>query len=87
MSSVIDLQAKLGNLQNHVNAKRLEQCKQKQERQAATQSQRAADWARVRTDYPDHARVITAIVRGFGKPARVVVKAGGETLLDSRRYE
>ena len=56
-------------------------------RAKATQSQRAADWARVKSDYPDHAEVITAIVRGFGKPARVVVKAGGETLLDSRRYE
>lgn len=53
----------------------------------ATHSQRAADWSRVKADYPDHAELITALAHGFGKPARVRVKAGGETILDSRRYE
>lgn len=53
----------------------------------AAQSKRAADWARVKADYPDHAEVITAISKGFGKPARVRVTAGGKTILDSMRYE
>lgn len=51
------------------------------------QSQHAADWARVKADYPDHADLITALAHGFGKPSRVLVKAGGETIMDSRRYE
>ena len=50
-------------------------------------SQRAADWARVKADYPDHAELITELAKGFGKPARVRVTADGETILDSRRYE
>lgn len=53
----------------------------------ATQAQRAAEWARIKAECPDHAEVITAIGRGFGKPARVRVTADGETILDSRRYE
>lgn len=56
-------------------------------RAKATQSQRAADWARIKAECPDHAALITALGAGFGKLASVCVSAGGETILDSRRYE
>ena len=60
--TVIDLNSRLDRLQSHVNAKRLEQRQQEQERQY----QRAADWQKVKTDYPDHAELITALGRGYG---------------------
>lgn len=85
--NVIDLHSKLNQLQSHVNAKRLEQRKHEQERTESTRTQRAADWARMKDDYPDHAELITALAKGFGKPARVRVMSGGETILDSMRYE
>lgn len=56
-------------------------------RAKATQSQRAADWARIKAECPDHAEVITALAKGFGKLAAVRVRVGNETILDSKRYE
>lgn len=43
---------------------------------------RQAKWARVQADYPDHAELIGAFSRAFGRPASIsLVTAGGEVVL------
>lgn len=76
MSRVVDIYARLDQLNNTVQAARV-----------VKQNLRANDWARVQRDYSDHADFIQAMGKAFGKPERVRVKTDeGEVILDSIRY-
>lgn len=53
---------------------------------AQQQEARRAAWDRVQAEHPEHAVVIAEFSRAFGRPARVVVTAAGQVLLDSARF-
>lgn len=77
MSEAIDIQARLGQLNNTVRAG-----------QIVKQSQKRDDWSRVERECPEQAEHIAAMAAAFGKPERVRVKnAAGELILDSNRYK
>lgn len=75
MSQVVDISARLDQLNNTVQAARV-----------VKQNLRATDWARVQREHSDHADFIQAMGNAFGKPKRVQVKSGAEVVLDSDRY-
>ena len=75
MGAVIDLASRMDRLTGAVEARRAEK-----------DAARRAAWDRVQAEHPEHAVVIAEFSRAFGRPARVVVTAAGQVLLDSARF-
>jgi len=68
MAEVIDLTARLQRLGRTVAEKQ------------ATDPKRLA-WQRIQTEAPDHADLLKAITRHFGKPKRVEVSLDGKRVI------
>jgi hypothetical protein len=87
MNQVIDLNSRLGRLNQTVKAGIAKRNEQAQVTQSAKQARKAADWQTVQEHYPDHARFISDFTAVFGKPTSVKVTANsGDVILDSERY-
>lgn len=87
MNQVIDLNSRLGRLNQTVKAGIAKRNEHAQVTQSAKAARKAADWQTVVEHYPDHARFISDFTSVFGKPASVKVTANsGDVILDSGRY-
>lgn len=77
MSNVIDITAKLESLRQTVEKGR----ERRLQSTDAEKAGKAAAWARIQTEAPDHADFLRAISSAFGKPAMVRITINGERLL------